>query len=171
MKQVANTPVVFVRTQHTQKQSSNNFSHVVEAASALALVQWALGAPKFGHFLQAAAQTGHKCDPVFVIERDVDCRDILQKYWKTNTIFSTVSAAIRFLTKSMPSPLIRAYYVVIPSDMDTNDRAVYTIYQSVLIDLMVTHRHLLLAVIESYQELLTSELKQAKKRSPIKTLL
>eukprot|EP00957_Ditylum_brightwellii_P189545 14428426-Ditylum_brightwellii.AAC.1 len=87
---------------------------------------------------------------------------MLQKYWKIETIFPTVSAAIRSLTKSTPSPVIRAYYVAIPSNLDANNRAVYISYQSVLIDLMVSHTHLLLAMIESDQELSASELKQVK---------
>eukprot|EP00957_Ditylum_brightwellii_P192917 14689062-Ditylum_brightwellii.AAC.1 len=158
-----NTPVVFINVPRLQGQSTHHFSHVVDTASTLASVPWAFFNPAFGHFLQAAEQTGHKCDPIFVIETDRDCRDVLQTRWNISTIFSTISAAVLFLTKAKPAPVIRAYHAAVPSDYSRSDLQTWCSYQSILIDPLVTRSHLLLIVIESIFDLTTSVLMQLSK--------
>eukprot|EP00957_Ditylum_brightwellii_P109735 8370474-Ditylum_brightwellii.AAC.1 len=116
-----NTPVVFIGVPQFQRQSNHHFSHVVKTASALALVPCAFFGPKFGHLPRAAVQTGHKCNLIFVIKTNHDCRDVLQRRWKMDTIFSTISAAVLFLTKVVPAPVIWAYHITVPADYNQSE--------------------------------------------------
>eukprot|EP00957_Ditylum_brightwellii_P193516 14736381-Ditylum_brightwellii.AAC.1 len=52
-----------------------------------------------------------------------------------DTIFSTISAAVLFLTKTNPAPVVRAYHAAVPSTYSRSDLQAWCSYQSILVEL------------------------------------